>query len=370
MIPNDVTPTTALVKRTTSAISTRKKTRPRPYTASAKSVAANQGNAGKATGPRTVVGKAASRLNAITHGILSTEVVVRGLRIQERADEFRHLRERCWKSLAPVGPMEEMLVDRIVTAQWRLRRVLMAETGEIVLSVDGGLRHAERAPLPLPLGMFKSELRDPVDEMEKSAHGLDYLRAVLQVTRTDVENEGGLTPGVYEQLLRRFIDEPNSLTRDFLRLRERFKESESVFAEAMANRSVVASEPAEKSADASTAEQSTTADAPADGMADEDEMTLEELRENQRGMVLEFIKQKLAGYEALSVQIAEREDKEETARQAANVLPSAPVLEKILRYESALERQLYRAMNQLERLQRRREGEDVPPPVTMQLARG
>ena len=70
---------------------------------------------------------------------------------------FKELRERCWESLAPVGRVEEMLVERIVTAQWRLRRVLMAETGEIVLSVDGGVRHqAERTPTPLPLGRFMS----------------------------------------------------------------------------------------------------------------------------------------------------------------------------------------------------------------------
>jgi hypothetical protein len=38
------------------------------------------------------------------------------------------------------------------------------------------------------------------------------------------------------------------------------------------------------------------------------------------------------------------------------MLPSAEVLEKILRYETALERQLFRVMNPLERMQRRRLG--------------
>jgi len=36
-----------------------------------------------------------------------------------------------------------------------------------------------------------------------------------------------------------------------------------------------------------------------------------------------------------------------------------------MRYETKLERQMYRAMNQLERLQRRRLGEVVPPPLSM-----
>jgi hypothetical protein len=63
-----------------------------------------------------------------------------------------------------------------------------------------------------------------------------------------------------------------------------------------------------------------------------------------------------------------REAAEEQARQAAAVLPSMEVLEKILRYETKLERQQYRAMSQLERLQRMRQGEAVPPPLTMEVS--
>jgi len=51
------------------------------------------------------------------------------------------------------------------------------------------------------------------------------------------------------------------------------------------------------------------------------------------------------------------------------VLPSAAILDKILRYETIINRQFYRAMDQLERLQRRRQGEDVPPPVNMEISR-
>jgi hypothetical protein len=50
-------------------------------------------------------------------------------------------------------------------------------------------------------------------------------------------------------------------------------------------------------------------------------------------------------------------------------LPSADATDKLLRYESHLDRQLYRAMDQLERLQRRRKGENVPPPRNINLGR-
>jgi hypothetical protein len=42
-------------------------------------------------------------------------------------------------------------------------------------------------------------------------------------------------------------------------------------------------------------------------------------------------------------------------------LPEKEAVEIILRYEAAKERQFYKAMDQLERRQRRRLGEEVPP---------
>ena len=50
-------------------------------------------------------------------------------------------------------------------------------------------------------------------------------------------------------------------------------------------------------------------------------------------------------------------------------LPTADATEKLIRYEAHLERQLYRAMDQLERLQRRRKGESVPPPLNVNVGR-
>jgi hypothetical protein len=52
----------------------------------------------------------------------------------------------------------------------------------------------------------------------------------------------------------------------------------------------------------------------------------------------------------------------------AAVLPSVAVLEKIQRYETKLERQMFRAMAQLERLQRMRLGESLPAPLTVEVS--
>ena len=50
-------------------------------------------------------------------------------------------------------------------------------------------------------------------------------------------------------------------------------------------------------------------------------------------------------------------------------LPAEDATDKLLRYEAHLDRQLYRAMDQLERLQRQRKGEKVPPPLNINLER-
>jgi hypothetical protein len=51
-------------------------------------------------------------------------------------------------------------------------------------------------------------------------------------------------------------------------------------------------------------------------------------------------------------------------------LPPTEATDKLLRYEAHLDRQLYRAMDQLERLQRQRRGETVPPPLNVNLGGG
>jgi len=48
-------------------------------------------------------------------------------------------------------------------------------------------------------------------------------------------------------------------------------------------------------------------------------------------------------------------------------IPSRDELDRLLRYEGAIERQLYKALNQLERLQRLRAGDNVPAPVEVDL---
>jgi hypothetical protein len=94
------------------------------------------------------------------------------------------------------------------------------------------------------------------------------------------------------------------------------------------------------------------------------------LRARNKKRALAFLDGRLWEIASKNEARVERKHKEEEAHRAADMLPSVPVLDKIIRYETKLERQLYRALAQLERLQRMRRGEAVPPPLTMEVRHG
>src|ERR687894_353480 len=90
-----------------------------------KKAEANRRNALKSTGPKTSKGKAAVRLNAMKHGLLSQEILLPG----EDEAALKELGERLRDELQPVGELEDLLVDRIISSTWRLQRLGRVETG-------------------------------------------------------------------------------------------------------------------------------------------------------------------------------------------------------------------------------------------------
>jgi hypothetical protein len=86
--------------------------------ASEAQVLANRSNARKSTGPRTPEGKGVVSQNAVKHGLLAREVVIKG----EDPGEFEFYRDQMLGELAPVGSVESMLAERVVSLSWRLQR--------------------------------------------------------------------------------------------------------------------------------------------------------------------------------------------------------------------------------------------------------
>ena len=92
--------------------------------ATPRQIEANRRNALRSTGPKTPQGKAAVRLNALTHGMCAADAVLPG----ENRQDLRQLAEALHAALQPAGPAEESLVRQIILACWKLRRHDRAET--------------------------------------------------------------------------------------------------------------------------------------------------------------------------------------------------------------------------------------------------
>jgi hypothetical protein len=287
-------------------------------TVSPAQLAANLANAQKSTGPKTVEGKAAVRLNAVKHGLLAQTVLVRGRQFRESAQGLKRLSAEFHANLAPVGPLEEMLVDEIIQATWRLRRARRAESGEMALTVDEGWLHRQdQNPVPRILAGAKSPFSGLLrPKLERSRSGCAYLMVCLRKLRAAVEADGELTEEALADFESSLGNEPD------------------LFASILSYGAGTEETP----------------------------------KEEAKAKVLDLIKNEMERLIQRDEECEVQEESEERERQAASVLPKATVLDRILRYETALERQLYRAMSQLERLQRRRQGENVPPPVAIQTS--
>jgi predicted transcriptional regulator len=293
-------------------------------TMSLKQLDANRRNAQKSTGPKTPQGLAVSKMNALKHGILSKEAVVHGRCIKEDDQEFAALHQRLWVELKPVGLLEEMLVDDIVTARWRMRRALKAESGEIALNVDEGqwTRYTQN---PGPGWDAWHAHDDASFAMHQSVLGIKYLEKRLKEVREALSREGELSEATMRTLLTYFGGKPNMLTNRLEELRAYW-------------------------------------------LQNPDRLEASALRAKHQQMVGEFLDGESDFLAGQMVVCVEREENAEEARQAAAVLPSMEVVDKLMRYEAQLVRQRDRAMNQLERLQRRRLGEAVPPPLSLEVS--
>src|SRR5689334_5744308 len=91
--------------------------------ATAAQITANRANAQKSTGPRSVEGKAASRFNALKHGMDAASVVIPG----EDPAEYERLARNHYRDFGPQSALEEFHLDTIIRSDWQKRRLQRTE---------------------------------------------------------------------------------------------------------------------------------------------------------------------------------------------------------------------------------------------------
>jgi hypothetical protein len=111
-------------------------------TLSPRKLAAQRANANKSTGPRTLDGKAAARLNALKHGFFAHDVVNSELDGPARAEEFYSLLDALLEEFQPQSARERILVDEVAASCWRIRRILRYECRESWVDEDYARRVA------------------------------------------------------------------------------------------------------------------------------------------------------------------------------------------------------------------------------------
>ncbi len=329
-----------------------KSARKRPV--SERRIQANRRNALRSTGPKTARGKRTVARNAIKHGLLAREVVITAGDGEENLEEFHSLLTGLWESYEPMGVVEESLVQTIAACWWRKARVIRAENGEIrkrldTLKVDQALRKSDKANLDLALSemdLYLFNAENPADgkvstvkrwsamqvaqsNLREHRSGLKYLNALLEIAKSEIASEGHMSEKIRKKIFLAFCF------------------SDYFFAVTCHS----AGAPEVKMED------------PPPKQGTDKEI------EAERALSVACIDIQLKRISAFKEYALEREKLAEDAEARSFSLPPVEATDKLLRYEAHLDRQLYRAMDQLERLQRQRRGENVPPPLNINLGK-
>jgi hypothetical protein len=293
-------------------------------------IEANRKNALKSTGPRTVEGKRRSSLNAVKHGALSKAPVLAHV---ESIDEWQAHREALVEALLPANHLEDILVERIALQSWRLIRVARYEAERLSHQQENVDRDVNDHWLRSrgSLGWSNQSLEEAKFEREAQTHTRRFIEAVNQEELDTVEaetsswavHEAGRASGVRdwdelclpgEEVLCELTEYPWTGWQAW----------ESIQAVSSA--------------------------------AGEEPMALLER----------------ARHEAWRRAFDAERKAEEIGRRVASMrvsrlLLGATSLQSITRYEAHLERSLYRALHEYQRLQGLRAGGKVPAPVVVDV---
>jgi len=336
--------------------------------ASERKIQANRRNALRSTGPKTERGKSTVARNAIKHGILAREVVITAGDGEESREEFHELVKQIHQYYDPVGVVEELLVQTIANGWWRKARVLRSENGEIrkrldTLAADQAQRNSDKgnsdlelSEIPLLLGAENqgalvllgaknpgqpvltkdgtSDVREALRDLHKNHLGLESMSVLLQIAKSEIARDGYISENIRNRIFHAFRGWDYNFASSCL----------------------LCGDPEAK-----------TAGRPSEEVVDE--QAVDEQTDKNRANLVVCIDGCLERISALDGYVTEREDLALDAEARSFSLPPADATDKLLRYETHLDRQLYRAMDQLERLQRQRRGENVPPPLNINLGR-
>jgi hypothetical protein len=299
-------------------------------------------------GPRTKLGKARSSRNALTHGLCTKVLLLEG----ESPIEFAAFLEGFRQYFRPVGLPEDVCVRDMTWSKWCIQRASAAERAEVALEKRYNSRSADRERKDKEeLAIIEASLdAPPSKETQTSTQGRHVLEREIS-TETQISNSGpttGLIAYSKNPVIRaRCIELLKTLHRlielgGFIPAKDR----------AILNKIFGGGNPHS----ARVMYESYNGPVP--------NMTPEECKTVFLGYLQGIIdiEEGNAGRAARSSALRKR------LESMSSVVPEAPRLDRLLRYRASLERDFDRTLNQLERLQRIRKGQPVPPTLNVNVS--
>ena len=284
----------------------------------------NQAAPCKATGPRSTQGKKRARFNALKHGLLSKDFLLEG----ESPDEYLSLSNGLHDYFQPESKFESALVENLTILTWRLRRFIKAENTEIskktlFIEAEMKLKQADQALLVSRDAMVSDGLvahddnvlviRDILDTWQKLSQVItagEVSHSIPFINRLYGANQNAKSPDPIRQAIEKYVEVVKS--------------------------------------NATQVEQS----------------NLTEMKQ----MTIEIIDGEIKRFSKLK-ELREYLDHEKILlKEPAPGIPSREALDHLLRYEVHVNREIDRTLNRLERLQRIRKGQPLPPQLDVKIS--
>jgi len=285
-----------------------------------KRLAANRRNALKSTGPRTEEGKARASMNALKHGLRASPLAVPHL---ENSEDWEVHRTLVLRDFAPVGYVETVLTERLAAILWRLGRVVRYESAVVSAAIEDAEDHLTVTADQNPEAAKKrAEMFHRVRALKPSAHVEgEEVGFILELVAEalDVDLEDDKIAGEVEMP----PDFPGGYWGDF-----------GGWTRGALEAAVQSIRNISEYSSADPWEEATK-------VAENEVIAAKSAREYRTARL-------------------------DRQRKLA-LLPQEETMEKVSRYETTLERSLYRTLHELQRLQAARAGHLLPPPAAVDV---
>jgi hypothetical protein len=320
-------------------------------------------------GPKTAEGRLAVRLNASTHGILSPQPIVNAY---EKPEDWEEHRAAIVDSLSPGGGMEQVLSERVALMSWRLNRVTLYEAErlqegqeDVIEDVRQDRLHKGRLDAiyegqnPDSLGVIiDAHPANVLDELEMARALYKHVCYLSDESKADVRIEGGYGGSVLDLAAKEAVKMADyhaglegADERDVLDRAEKLQDAlpgipDDVFLDDVDFRVGQLKGLVEWLArGAGIPPETGTVDG---SVISPEEQLLERVRTEAR-------------YEVVRLEgAAEEVQAQILKKRRERVLLEQADLQRIIRYEAHLSRQMYQALHELEALQSRRRGAATP----------